>query len=202
MTNKQYDHLFKILIVGDSGVGKTAILTRYCDNNFKFQYLSTVGVDFKPKILTVGEKVIKLQIWDTAGQERFMNITASYFRNTTAILIVYDVNDKDSINKINVWYKEAKDKTGREKPIILFVGNKKDEGVVPVVDLELVKEFARKCGDYKVMECSAKDGIGVNELFTVLIDDILAVHDPQQTPQEDEVVNVLYDTKEESSGCC
>ena len=132
-----------------------------------------------------------------------MNITASYFRNTTAILIVYDVNDLNSIQKMNVWYKEAMDKAGKEKPIIMFVGNKKDIGVESKMQIEVVRDFAIKCGNHKVMECSAKDGIGVNEIFSILLDDIMNIHVKDTTQNESNKGQVnINEKKEEDGGCC
>ena len=100
MSKGSYDHLFKILIIGESGVGKTAIMQRFCENTFEPVYISTVGVDFKPKVIKVNNKTVKMQLWDTAGQDRFRNITASYYRGTQGVLIVYDVSDKTSFDKV------------------------------------------------------------------------------------------------------
>ena len=102
MSKGSYDHLFKILIIGESGVGKTAIMQRFCENTFEPVYISTVGVDFKPKVIKVNNKTVKMQLWDTAGQDRFRNITASYYRGTQGVLIVYDVSDKTSFDKVRV----------------------------------------------------------------------------------------------------
>merc|ERR1719379_3281515 len=93
-------HLFKLLLVGDSCVGKSSLLLRFIDNTFSEQFISTIGVDFKIKTIEIGGKVIKLQIWDTAGQERFRTITTSYFRGAQGILLVYDVSDRGSFDNI------------------------------------------------------------------------------------------------------
>ena len=94
------DQMFKIIIIGESGVGKTAIMQRLCENTYDTVYVTTVGVDFKPKILEIGKKRIKMQIWDTAGQERFRNITASYYRNAQGVVIVYDRTNPATLEKV------------------------------------------------------------------------------------------------------
>ena len=94
------DYIFKILVIGESGVGKTAILERYCENVFNESLLSTVGVDFKAKFLTVDGKTTKLQLWDTAGQEKFRNITSSYYRGTHGCIVAYDVTDVNTFEKV------------------------------------------------------------------------------------------------------
>ncbi|EKE40595.1 hypothetical protein ENUP19_0305G0094 [Entamoeba nuttalli] len=203
MSSHHYDFLFKILIVGDSGVGKTAILQRYCNNTFDERYISTIGVDFKPMILNVGERTIKLQIWDTAGQERFMNITAAYFRNTTAVIIVYDVNNRDSLNKVYSWYGEVNEKTTQPNPVIFLVGNKKDENSNSLIDIEEAKNIASKLGNIKVMECSAKDNIGIKELFGSLVDIILEkIDNNSYLPKESQYVDGLTIGDKKESNCC
>ena len=97
---QQVDYSFKILIIGESAVGKTAILERYCEDEFHDDLISTIGVDFKSRLVTLQDKTIKLQLWDTAGQERFRNITSSYYRGTHGCLVVYDVTDVNSFEKV------------------------------------------------------------------------------------------------------
>ncbi|WBY58514.1 ras-related protein Rab-1B [Plasmodium yoelii yoelii] len=101
--NDSYDSLFKILLIGDSGVGKSCLLLRFADDTYTDSYISTIGVDFKIKTIEIDDKIIKLQIWDTAGQERFRTITSSYYRGAQGIIIVYDVTDRDSFNNVKNW---------------------------------------------------------------------------------------------------
>jgi Ras-related protein Rab-8A len=98
--------IFKVIIIGDSGVGKTNILTRYCEGIFKDTYVATIGVDFKVKMVDVEGRKIKLQIWDTAGQERFKNITQTYYKGAAGIILVYAINNQDSFRNISNWLKQ------------------------------------------------------------------------------------------------
>lgn len=98
--------LVKVIIIGDSGVGKTNVLTRYCEGIFKDSYVATIGVDFKIKVLNIDGTKIKLQIWDTAGQERFRNITTTYFKGAAGIILVYSIDNYDSFRNIHNWMKQ------------------------------------------------------------------------------------------------
>jgi small GTP-binding protein len=118
---------FKYIIVGSSGVGKTAILLRFCDSKFNDTHLVTIGVDFKTKFLCVGNSITKLQIWDTAGQEKFKSITRSYYKNSHACLAVYDVTNRDSFNLIKEYVEYYKTESESRIPSnIVLVGNKCD----------------------------------------------------------------------------
>ena len=103
---QQYDHLFKVLIIGDSAVGKTSLMNRFAENMFVATYISTIGVDFKLKNIVVDGQRVKLQIWDTAGQERFRTICASYYRGTHGIIVVYDVTNPESFAHVKHWLEE------------------------------------------------------------------------------------------------
>ena len=94
--HRDYDHLFKLLIIGDSGVGKSSLLVRFADNTFSGNYITTIGVDFKIRTINVNGERVKLQIWDTAGQERFRTITSTYYRGTHGVIVVYDVTSGES----------------------------------------------------------------------------------------------------------
>ncbi len=98
--------VFKVIIIGDSGVGKTNILTRYCEGIFKDSYVATIGIDFKVKVVDVEGRKVKLQIWDTAGQERFKNITQTYYKGAAGIILVYAINNQDSFRNISNWLKQ------------------------------------------------------------------------------------------------
>ena len=103
---KDSDHLAKILVIGDGGVGKTSLITRFTDERFITSYTATIGVDFKSRIIRYDEKNIKLQIWDTAGQERFRNITQAYYRGAAGILLAYSITDQKSFSNIEKWIQQ------------------------------------------------------------------------------------------------
>merc|ERR1719277_56930 len=102
-----YDHLFKICIIGQSGVGKTSILRRFIDDEFEDKQMSTIGVDFKVKYVDIGGKKVKLAFWDTAGQERFKTLTSSYYRGAQGIIFVYDVSEPETFENVRQWIQEA-----------------------------------------------------------------------------------------------
>ncbi|VTJ88720.1 Hypothetical predicted protein, partial [Marmota monax] len=104
--NPEYDYLFKLLLIGHSGVGKSCLLLRFADDTYTESYISTIGVDFKIRTIKSDGKTIKLQIRDTAGQERFQKITSSYYRGTHGIIVVYDVTDQESFNNVKQWLQE------------------------------------------------------------------------------------------------
>uniref|UniRef100_A0A8D0ET71 Ras-related protein Rab-13 n=1 Tax=Strix occidentalis caurina TaxID=311401 RepID=A0A8D0ET71_STROC len=122
---KAYDHLFKLLLIGDSGVGKTCLIIRFAEDNFTSTYISTIGIDFKIRTVDIDGKKIKLQVWDTAGQERFKTITTAYYRGAVGIILVYDITDEKSFENIQNWMKSIKENAsaGVER---LLIGNKCD----------------------------------------------------------------------------
>ena len=125
MTQKSYDLLFKLLLIGDSGVGKTSILLGYSDNNFNNNFIPTIGIDFKIKTIELHGKKIKLQIWDTAGQERFISITTSYYRGAMGIMLVYDVTNSKSFDNIAKWLRNIQEHSNPDVEKMIL-GNKCD----------------------------------------------------------------------------
>eukprot|EP00727_Mastigamoeba_balamuthi_P013120 m51a1_g8430 putative member ras oncogene family (230) ;mRNA; r:348101-349444 len=166
------DHLFKILMIGESGVGKSALLSRFVDGNFEPNFISTIGVDFKIHYMKMDNKDIKLQVWDTAGQERFRTITTSYYRGANGIMIVFDVTDPASFEKVRYWLSELKEHVGADMPALL-VGNKIDLTRERTVDSAAAKRFATEVG-IRLRETSAKTADGVADAFTELVSMMLA----------------------------
>lgn len=126
MFNSRYDHIFKLLLIGDTNIGKSSLLLRYTDNVFTNNFMSTIGIDFRVKVLNYDNKKIKLQIWDTTGQERFINITNAYYRNAMLVLLVYDVTNMKSFENIKIWMHHVKEHASKDV-IVMLVGNKSDK---------------------------------------------------------------------------
>mmetsp|Transcript_25862 Transcript_25862/g.28753 ORF Transcript_25862/g.28753 Transcript_25862/m.28753 type:complete len:209 (-) Transcript_25862:109-735(-) len=162
--NPDYDFLFKLLLIGDSGVGKSCLLLRFADDTYTETYISTIGVDFKIRTIQLGGKTVKLQIWDTAGQERFRTITSSYYRGAHGIIIVYDVTDPLSFTNVKQWLQEI-DRYACEDVNKLLVGNKCDLQTKRSVEASTAKEFADSLG-IPCIETSAKNATNVEEAFT------------------------------------
>jgi len=159
-------------MIGESGVGKSALLSRFVDNQFDTNFISTIGVDFKIHYMKVDNQDIKLQVWDTAGQERFRTITTSYYRGANGIMIVFDVTDNASFEKVRYWLNELKEHVGPDMPSIL-VGNKIDCTRERVVDNATATRFSQEVGiDYR--ETSAKTPEGVTEAYALLVTKMLA----------------------------
>ncbi|MCJ1345079.1 hypothetical protein MMC31_003284 [Peltigera leucophlebia] len=161
-----YDYLFKLLLIGDSGVGKSCLLLRFADDTYTESYISTIGVDFKIRTIELDGKTVKLQIWDTAGQERFRTITSSYYRGAHGICVVYDVTDMDSFNNVKQWLQEI-DRYATEGVNKLLVGNKSDMTDKKVVEYTVAKEFADSLG-IPFLETSAKNASNVEQAFLTM----------------------------------
>lgn len=168
--NPDYDYLFKLLLIGDSGVGKSCLLLRFADDTYTESYISTIGVDFKIRTIEQDGKTVKLQIWDTAGQERFRTITSSYYRGAHGIIIVYDVTDRESYNNVKHWITEI-DKYAAEGVNKLLVGNKSDLQSKKVVSYDEAKELADSLG-VQFLETSAKNAHNVEQSFNTMAGEI------------------------------
>ena len=166
----QYDFIFKLVLIGDSGVGKTNILSRYLTNQFSASTQPTVGVEFGSKIIKKGEKLIKLQIWDTAGQERYKSITSAYYKGAKGAFVVYDISRKSTFDNVDKWINELKN-NGSEDVFILLVGNKSDLNDQREISEEEVK---KKAEVYNIAFCetSALEGKNIEFAFESLIDKI------------------------------
>eukprot|EP01111_Echinosteliopsis_oligospora_P019422 TRINITY_DN9404_c0_g1_i1.p1 TRINITY_DN9404_c0_g1~~TRINITY_DN9404_c0_g1_i1.p1 ORF type:complete len:207 (-),score=38.99 TRINITY_DN9404_c0_g1_i1:106-726(-) len=168
--NPEYDYLFKLLLIGDSGVGKSCLLLRFADDTYTDSYISTIGVDFKIKTITLDNKVIKLQIWDTAGQERFRTITSSYYRGAHGIIVVYDVTEEATFNNVKQWMQEIQ-RYACESVCRLLVGNKSDLVDKRMVDASTAKEYADS-QNIPFLEASAKSSANVEQSFMTMAAEI------------------------------
>jgi Ras-related protein Rab-1A len=167
-----FDYLFKILLIGDSSVGKTSILLRYTDNKFIGEFQATIGVDFKVATKNIDNKVLKLQLWDTAGQDRFKNIVSTYYRGAQGIFIVFDVTNRVSFTNVSKWYQETINFLP-ETTIKLLIGNKCDLGLpFRLVTEEEALNLAKKLG-IEYIETSAKSSSNVSIIFDKMAASIL-----------------------------
>ncbi|GFQ83827.1 ras-related protein Rab-8A [Trichonephila clavata] len=154
---------YKILVLGDSNVGKTCIVHRFCDETYYDTYISTIGIDFKQKIVNLDGMPIKLQIWDTAGQERFRTLTTAYYRGAMGILVMYDVTNMDSFNHLSYWFRNVEENASPDVVKVL-VGNKCDSSNLRVVESDQGRKVAESC-DVPFFECSCKDNVNIDEIF-------------------------------------
>eukprot|EP00005_Dracoamoeba_jomungandri_P012946 CAMPEP_0174275004 /NCGR_PEP_ID=MMETSP0439-20130205/59592_1 /TAXON_ID=0 /ORGANISM="Stereomyxa ramosa, Strain Chinc5" /LENGTH=205 /DNA_ID=CAMNT_0015367075 /DNA_START=398 /DNA_END=1015 /DNA_ORIENTATION=- len=198
--NLQYDKLFKMLLIGDSGVGKSALLLKFTDNSFTDQYMSTIGVDFKIKTVKIEDLTIKLQIWDTAGQERFRTITSSYYRGAHGIFVVYDVTNRESFESApQLWMAEL-ERYAQEGVAKMLIGTKTDLTESRAVSTSEGRDLAAKCNSL-FLETSAKSGEGVEEAFLKLAQEINE-HDESNPSSGDKTKLDLGSVKNKRRGLC
>lgn len=195
---RDYDYLFKLVLIGDSGVGKSCLLLRFADDAFTDSYISTIGVDFRFRTVKIEKKTVKLQIWDTAGQERFRTITSAYYRGADGIIMVYDVTNQESFDHVNDWLNEV-NRYASEGTCKLLVGNKSDRAD-KVVDYEQAKKFA---GGLSIpfLETSAKSSNNVEEAFLTMAKELIEIRD-QRPETTDPSRRRVTDANEKSGGCC
>ncbi|KAM4664588.1 ras-related protein Rab-13 [Discoglossus pictus] len=193
---KSYDHLFKLLLIGDSGVGKTCLIVRFSEDSFTSTYISTIGIDFKIRTTEIQGKKIKLQVWDTAGQERFKTITTAYYRGAMGIILVYDITDERSFENIQNWMKSIKENAaaGVER---MLLGNKSDMESRRKVPKERGEKLAK---EYSIhfFETSAKSSLNVDEAFNTLASNILSKISKRAAPGIKDPVNLKSSKKKES----
>ncbi|MBN3307317.1 ras-related protein Rab-3B [Amia ocellicauda] len=167
-SDQNFDYMFKLLIIGNSSVGKTSFLFRYADDSFSNSFVSTVGIDFKVKTVYRNDKRVKLQIWDTAGQERYRTITTAYYRGAMGFILMYDICNEESFNAVQDWATQIKTYSWDNAQVIL-VGNKCDMDEERVVPAEKGKHLADQLG-FEYFEASAKENINVRQVFERLVD--------------------------------
>ena len=165
---KQKELLYKILLLGDSSVGKTCFLMRYSDNTFQEIHMSTIGLDYKLKNVQLDDgKIVKIQIWDTAGQDRFRSITKNYYKGAHGIILIYDVTSRKTFENVKNWVSQIKEEVS-DKVIIILVGNKIDDESNRKVSKEEGKKMAKDCG-LDFFETSAKSGLNIDSTFNELV---------------------------------
>eukprot|EP00918_Siedleckia_nematoides_P056986 GHVU01124324.1.p1 GENE.GHVU01124324.1~~GHVU01124324.1.p1 ORF type:complete len:208 (-),score=29.84 GHVU01124324.1:1115-1738(-) len=168
-----YDHLFKFLLVGDAGVGKSSILLRFTDDTFNMDQLATIGVDFKVKIIKVRDSRLKLAIWDTAGQERFRTLTVGYYRGAQAIILVYDVCQRSTFDSLDYWLSEFERYVTNQEAVKMLVANKVDKPTQErLVSREEGEKFAIE-HSMLFVETSAVSNEGIDLAFNECANKIL-----------------------------
>ena len=193
--------LYKILLLGDCAVGKSCLLLRYCENSFQESHLATIGLDFRLKTITLeNNRKIRIQIWDTAGEDRFRSITRNYYKGAHGIVLIYDVTDQQSFQHIKDWVDKIKEES-KEGVIIYLVGNKIDlidKRIITNADGNKLAEEIK----IKYYETSAKDSIGVNEVFENLVKDMDNFYSEQHQEEMETIHIDKKDKKKRKLRCC
>jgi len=174
---RDYDYLFKLVLIGDSGVGKSCLLLRFADDSFTDSYISTIGVDFRFRTVNIDMKTVKLQIWDTAGQERFRTITSAYYRGAHGIIMVYDVTNYESFEHVEEWLNEV-NRHASESTLKLLVGNKADLADDKKVSTDEAKAFADNLS-ISFLETSAKNATNVEAAFLTMAKQLIEAKELQ-----------------------
>nr|XP_046211128.1 ras-related protein Rab-26-like isoform X2 [Oncorhynchus gorbuscha] len=197
---EMYPPFSRVMLVGDSGVGKTCLLVRFKDGAFLAgSFISTVGIDFRNKVLNIDALKVKLQIWDTAGQERFRSVTHAYYRDAHALLLLYDVTNKASFDNIKAWLTEIHE-YAQQDVVLMLLGNKADVAHERVVKREEGEKLAKVFG-VPFMETSAKSGLNVELAFTAVAKELK--HRSTKEPDDPKFQLQDYVNKEmKSAGCC
>jgi len=168
---------FKLLMIGDPGVGKSSLLLKYADNEFTDNFISTIGVDYKEKRVKIKDgSNVPIQIWDTAGQERFRTITSSYYRGAHGIILTFDLTNPTTFKSCTKWLQEV-DRYADEDVVVILAGNKCD--LEPKVDASEIEEFKTKYS-WEYCATSAKTGTGVNEIFLSLTEAVVERYNETQ----------------------
>jgi Ras-related protein Rab-11A len=204
MENKEYDLLFKLILIGDSYVGKSNILLKYLKNQFNENSKTTIGVEFGTKNIIINNKRIKIQIWDTAGQERYRSITSAYYKGAKGALIVYDITRKNTFDNIDKWITDLK-LNGDKNICIIILGNKSD-----LIDKREINknDGIKKAEMYKTafLETSALNGDNISKAFDELIEQIVInnknIFQDDNENEIDKGVNLNDEKNNNKKKCC
>ncbi|PAA82530.1 hypothetical protein BOX15_Mlig033766g3, partial [Macrostomum lignano] len=201
--DEQFDFLFKIVLIGDAGVGKSCVVQRFKSGNFLEKQSSTIGVDFTMKTLVVDGARIKLQVWDTAGQERFRTITQSYYRSANAVILAYDITKRESFDSLTTWIDDVSRYAGSGVCQIL-IGCKKDLEHLREVRVTDGVDFAAKMAMLTCLETSAKENSNIDQLFETLAAELKRRHDGGISGGQGDTSAIHLNSRSLGSGwsCC
>ncbi len=194
-------NLYKILLLGDTSVGKSCLLLRFCDNSFQEAHLTTIGLDFRLKTINLkDDRKVKIQIWDTAGEDRFRSITRNYYKGAKGILLIFDVTDKETFTHVRDWIERIHEESP-EGITICLVGNKIDMNESRVISNEEGKKIA---DEFKIpyFETSAKSNIGVEEVFTHLVKEVDTIYMNEHKEEVGRKTVLNQKTKNKKKKCC
>jgi len=200
---KNYDQLFKLLLIGNSAVGKSCLLLRFVDDNFTDSYIRTIGIDFKIKTINMDTKIIKLQIWDTAPPDRFRTTSTSYYRGANGIIIVYDVTNQESFDDVRKWVYES-DGHASDSVCKLLLGNKSDMINERVVKYETAKALADEL-NIPFLETSSKNSTNVEQAFLMITTAVKKKTEDQPPPPPTQSTPIITEpllTEPVKNTCC
>ncbi|KAM9311494.1 ras-related protein Rab-19 [Gastrophryne carolinensis] len=200
-----FDFLFKIILIGDSNVGKTCVVHRFQSGAFSEKHQNTIGVDFTVRSLTINGKKVKVQVWDTAGQERFRTITQSYYRSAHGAIIAYDITRRQTFENVPHWIHEV-ERYGAANLMVMLIGNKSDLAENRQILFEDACTLAEKFGLLAVLETSAKEAHNIDEVFFLMATELIARNTPnfhKETPRNSFVLDStpIVAAKEQEKNC-
>ncbi|KAG7536996.1 Small GTP-binding protein domain [Arabidopsis suecica] len=212
--NQKIDYVFKVVLIGDSAVGKSQLLARFSRNEFSIESKATIGVEFQTRTLEIDHKTIKAQIWDTAGQERYRAVTSAYYRGAVGAMLVYDITKRQSFDHVARWLEELRGHADKNI-VIMLIGNKTDLGTLRAVPTEDAKEFAQRENLF-FMETSALDSNNVEPSFLTVLTEIYRIVSKKNLVANEEgesggdssllqgtmIVVAGEETESKGKGCC
>ncbi|CAJ2673140.1 ras-related protein RABA4d-like [Trifolium pratense] len=212
--NQKIDYVFKVVLIGDSAVGKTQLLARFSRNQFNVDSKATIGVEFQTKTLIIDNKTVKAQIWDTAGQERYRAVTSAYYRGAVGAMLVYDMTKRQSFDHMSRWLEELRGHADTNI-VIMLIGNKCDLGTLKAVPTEDAQEFAQRENLF-FMETSALESTNVETAFLTILTEIYRLISKKTLTANDEadpggssgllkgtrIIVPNQDMNDKKGGCC
>jgi Ras-related protein Rab-1A len=178
INNKKFDYIFKIIVVGEPHVGKSNVISRFCDGYFNDEIISTIGIDFRIKTITIDNKQIKIQIWDTAGQEKYKSMLQSYYNGADGVLFIFDLTQKNTLDRISEWYTSVYGRN--DNAVTMLVGNKVDLYTNELLEISNSAYELAQSYNIRYVLTSAKNGENIDNLFFLLVHDIINKKNPKK----------------------